>query len=352
MDRVGNDGTEGAGTLGRRQLPRLLAQIPSKSRSLPYLRVKAMARAIWKGSISFGLVQIPVGLYTAEQRQELSLTMLDRHDLSPVGYERINRRTGEKVEWKDIVKGYAYQKGKYVVVTDEDIRRANVRATQTIDILAFVDRAEISTLFFDTPYYLGPVKQAGKAYALLRDTMRGMDKVGIAKVVIRTRQHLAAILVEDDRLVLQLLRFSHELKSPDDVELPEEAKKAGKPTSREIDMAKQLVASMAEKWDPTKYHDEYRDDLLARIKRKAKQGEIEDIDEPEEAPPKTNVIDLVNLLKQSMEKDGKGKGEKKRRSSARPHSDATHKAGAKGGSHRGRGTQRPAAHRARERKSA
>lgn len=292
-----------------------------------------MARALWKGSISFGLVQIPVGLYTAEQRDELSLTMLDKNDLSPVGYERINRRTGEKVEWKDIVKGYAYQKGKYVVVTDEDIRKANVRATQTIDILAFVDRSEISTLYFDTPYYLAPTKQGGKPYKLLRDTMRGMDKVGIAKVVIRTRQHLAAVLVEDDRLVLQLLRFAHELKSADDVEFPEEAQKAGKPTSREVDMAKQLVASMAEKWDPKKYHDEYRDDLLTRIKRKAKHGEIEDIEEPTEAPPQPNVIDLVNLLKQSMEQ-----GEK------RSHRPTTHKTGPKAATHRKRESHRPSSH--------
>ncbi|MET0591530.1 MAG: Ku protein [Polyangiaceae bacterium] len=294
-----------------------------------------MARAIWKGSISFGLVQIPVGLYTAEQREELSLTMLDKHDLSPVGYERINRKTGEKVEWKDIVKGYAYQKGKYVVVTDEDIRNANVRATQTVDILAFVDRSEISTLFFDTPYYLAPTKQGGKPYALLRDTMTKMDKVGIAKVVIRTRQHLAAVLVEENRLVLQLLRFSHELKDADDVEFPEEAQKASKPSPREIDMAKQLVASMVEKWDPKKYHDEYRDDLLARIKRKAKQGEIEDIEEPAPSPPKANVIDLVNLLKQSMEKGEKVAGPKKS-SPARTHRATTHKTQPKGATHRAR----------------
>lgn len=305
-----------------------------------------MARAIWKGSISFGLVQIPVGLYTAEQREELSLTMLDKNDLAPIGYERINRKSGEKVEWKDIVKGYQYQKGKYVVVTDEDIRNANVRATQTVDILAFVDRSEISTLYFDTPYYLAPTKQGGKPYALLRDTMAAMDKVGIAKVVIRTRQHLAAVLVEDDRLVLQLLRFAHELKSADEVDFPEEAKKSAKPTSREIDMAKQLVSNMVEKWDPEKYHDEYRDDLLARIKRKAKHGEIEDIEEEEtSAPPKSNVIDLVNLLKQSVEKGGTAK---KGRSSTRPHSESTHKARPKGG----RASQRPSARRARDRKSA
>lgn len=262
-----------------------------------------MARAIWKGSISFGLVQIPIGLYTAEKRDELSLSLLDRHDLAPVGNERVNRRTGAKIEWKDVVKGYAYQKGKYVVVTDEDIRNANVRATQTIDILAFVDRDEISPLYFDTPYYLAPTKQGAKAYAILRDTLREAGKVGIAKVVIRTRQHLCALLVDDDRLMLQLMRFSHELRSPDELELPGEGTKASRATARELEMAKQLVASMVEPWKPSQYHDEYRDDLLARIKRKAKHGEIEDAPESEKTRPErsTNVIDLVELLKKSME---------------------------------------------------
>ena len=260
-----------------------------------------MARAIWKGSISFGLVQIPVGLYPAEQRHELSLSLLDKHDLAPVGYERVNRHTGSKVDWKDVVKGYQYQKGKYVVVTEEDIRNANVRATQTVDIVAFVDRSDISTLYYDTPYYLAPTKQGEKAYAILRDVLREAGKVGIAKVVIRTRQHLAALLVEDERLILQLLRFSHELRSPDELEVPESGAKAQKASPRELAMAKQLVASMVEDWNPEQYHDDYRDDLLARIKQKAEQGEIEEVETEE--PPKaagTNVIDLLDLLKKSV----------------------------------------------------
>ena len=261
-----------------------------------------MARALWKGSISFGLVQIPVGLYTAEERDELSLSFLDKHDLAPVGYERVNRRTGSKVEWKDIVKGYQYQKGKYVVVSDQDIRNANVRATQTIDILAFVDQSEISTLYYDTPYYLAPAKQGGKAYAILRDTLTQAGKVGIAKVVIRTRQHLSALLVDGDMLVLQLLRFAHELRSRDELDVPEESAKAAKASPRELEMAKQLVSSMVGPWKPSQYHDEFRDDLLARIKRKAKHGEIEDLPESERKP-KTGgkVIDLAELLRQSVE---------------------------------------------------
>jgi DNA end-binding protein Ku len=260
-------------------------------------------RAIWKGSLGFGLVQIPVALYSAEKRNELSLSLLDRHDLAPVGFERINKRTGEKVEWKDIVKGYAYQKGKYVVVTDEDIKNANVRATQTIDILAFVDASEISPLYYDTPYYLGPTKQGAKAYAILRDTLRKSGKVGIAKVVIRTRQHLASVRVEGDVLVLQLMRFAHELKPLDEIEVPDEARKAPKATAREIEMANQLIASMEEPWKPAQYHDEYRDDLLARIKKKAQHGEIEDVPEAQAAPAErgAKVIDLADLLRRSVE---------------------------------------------------
>ena len=261
-----------------------------------------MPRAIWKGSIGFGLVQIPVALYGAEKRDELSLSLLDKNDLAPVGYERVNKRTGEKVAWKDIVKGYAYQKGKYVVVTDEDIRNANVRATQTIDILAFVEASEISPLYYDTPYYLGPTKQGAKAYAILRDTLQKSGKVGVAKVVIRTRQHLAVVRVEEDILILQLLRFSHELKPVDEVEVPDEARKTPKPSVRELEMANQLIASMEAPWDPTLYHDEYRDDLLARIKKKAKHGEIEDVAEPETKRPErgAKVIDLADLLRQSV----------------------------------------------------
>jgi DNA end-binding protein Ku len=296
-----------------------------------------MPRPIWKGSIGFGLVQIPVVLYTAEKRDELSLSLLDRHDLSPVGYERINKRTGEKVEWKDIVKGYAYQKGKYVVVTDEDIKNANVRATQTVDILAFVDGSEISPLYFDTPYYLGPTKQGAKAYAILRDTLRKSGKVGIAKVVIRTRQHLAAVLVEDEVLVLQLLRFAHELKPLDDIEVPDEARKAPKASARELEMANQLIHSMEASWKPEQYHDEYRDDLLARIKRKAKEGEIEDVPEPEaERPRAAKVIDLADLLRRSVEESQGGAanrqaptGSRAKKAKGGPRKASVHRAHAK-----------------------
>jgi DNA end-binding protein Ku len=269
-----------------------------------------MPRPIWNGSISFGLVQIPVGLYPAEQQDELSLTLLDRHDMAPVGYDRINKQTGAKVDWKDIVKGYEYGKGRYVVLTDEDLKAANVEATQTIDIVAFVDPDQIDTMYFDRPYYLAPTKQGRKAYAVLRETLRDSHRVGIAKVVIRTRQHLALLRVQDDRLVLQLLRFAHELRSPDELEVPGHNLKELGVTSSEISMAKQLVEGMVTSWKPSQYHDEYRDDLMARIESKAKAGEINVVAEtpaPKAARRRAQVIDLAELLKRSVEQR-RGKG--------------------------------------------
>ncbi len=265
---------------------------------------REMPRPIWNGSISFGLVQIPVGLYPAEQQDDLSFTLLDRHDMSPVGYDRINKQTGAKVDWKDIVKGYEYDKGQYVVVTDDDLKAANVEATQTIDIVGFVDPDQIDTIYFDKPYYLAPTKQGKKAYAVLRETLRDSHKVAIAKVVIRTRQHLAEVRVQDERLVLQLLRFAHELRSPDELEVPGKNLKQLGVTGQELSMAKQLIEGMVTDFNPSEYHDEYRDDLLARIESKAKAGEINVVSETEapKAPRRrAQVIDLAELLKRSVE---------------------------------------------------
>jgi DNA end-binding protein Ku len=270
----------------------------------PRKHVDRMPRAIWNGSISFGLVQIPVALYPAEQQDELSLTLLDRHDMAPIGYERVNKQTGAKVAWEDIVKGYEYDKGQYVVLTDADFKAANVEATQTIDIDSFVEQDQIDPMYFDKPYYLVPLKHGEKAYAVLRETLRESSMVGVAKVVIRTRQHLAALRVQGDRLVLQLLRFAHELKSADELEVPRKNLRELGVTGREVSMAKQLVLGMATPWKPSEYHDEYRDDLMARIESKAKAGEINVVSEV--APPKAprrraKVIDLADLLRRSVE---------------------------------------------------
>src|SRR5262245_7734565 len=180
-----------------------------------------MARAIWTGSIGFGLVEIPVSLHAAEERDELDLTLLDRRDFSPVGYERINKKTGKEVPWEEIVKGYENEEGQYVVLTDADFAEANVEATHRVEILDFVDFSAIDPRYIDRPYFLAPNKAGRKAYALLRETLRRTGKAGIGKVVIRTRQHLAAVVAADKALLLILLRFADELRDTADLDLPE-----------------------------------------------------------------------------------------------------------------------------------
>ena len=260
-----------------------------------------MARGLWKGAISFGLVNVPVELHSAKKRAaELDMTMLDKRDLAPVGYKRVNKATGKEVAWGDVVKGYEYKDDKYVVLSDEDFRRANPEAAKTVDILAFVELADIQPQYFDTPYYLKPEKRGEKAYALLRDTLHKAGRAGIASVVIRTKQYLAALVAQDELLVLNTLRYADELKSPADLEIPK-----AKVTPKELDMALRLVEDMADQWHPDKYKDTYRDDLLKRIKEKVKAGETEALTAPEKEPRKeksADVIDLMSLLKKSVEK--------------------------------------------------
>lgn len=262
-----------------------------------------MPRAIWKGSISFGLVHIPISLYSAEDSaSELDFTMLDKRDMAPIGYRRINKKTGKEVEWENIVKGYEYADGQYVVLGEEDFKRANVEATQTIDITDFVDAADIPSFYFDKPYFLEPAKKGEKSYALLRETLKRTGKIGIANVVIHTRQHLAALTPYGKVLVLNLMRFANELRDPSDLKLPE----SNAATAKEIEIAEQLVNGMAAAWEPKKYHDTYREDLLQLIERKVKAGDTETVSDEEDSPPhKTaEVIDLMALLKRSVEAAG------------------------------------------------
>jgi len=263
-----------------------------------------MARGLWKGAISFGLVNVPVELYSAQKRESgLDLTMLDKRDLSPVGYQRVNKSTGKEVPWDDVVKGYEYEDDKYVVLSEEDFKRANPEASKTVDILAFVELADIAPQFFDTPYYLAPGKRGEKAYALLRDAMEKAGKAGIATVVVRTKQYLAAVVPQGDALVLNTLRYAAELKKPADLDIPDKLK-GQKASSKEVAMALRLIEDMADEWKPEKYHDTYHEDLLKRIEEKVKAGQTEEITEPEqeEKPAKgANVIDLMSLLKKSVE---------------------------------------------------
>ncbi len=263
-----------------------------------------MPRGLWKGAISFGLVNVPVELFSAEKRStELDLTMLDKRDLAPVGYKRYNKASGEEVPWNDVVKGYEYEDGKYVVLSDEDFRRANVEASKTVEIVAFVDRDAIAAKFFETPYYLGPGKRGEKAYALLRDTLRKAGKVGVASVVIRTRQYLAAVYPEGDVLMMNTLRYAGELHDAKDLDLG--SVKTARPTQKEIELALRLVEDMEQDWDPVKFKDTYREDLLRRVEEKVKAGQTEEITEPEKRGRDkggAEVIDLMALLKKSVEK--------------------------------------------------
>ncbi|PHV36243.1 Ku protein [Janthinobacterium sp. BJB304] len=264
-----------------------------------------MARALWKGAISFGLVHIPVELISASLDHELDLSMLDRRDFAPIGYKRYNKQTGKEVEWDDIVKGYEYKTDEYVVLSDEDLRQANVTATQTIDILTFVDAAEVPLTFYEHPYYLLPAKGGEKVYALLRETLRKANKVGIASVVMRTKQHLCALVCVGDAIVLNTLRYADELRPTDDLDLPASTLKAAGISDKELKMALSLVEGMSEAWEPEQYHDSYREDVLALVKKKIKAKQTKTITPPAPEPEEehdSNVIDLVALLQQSLGK--------------------------------------------------
>jgi DNA end-binding protein Ku len=264
-------------------------------------------RAIWKGSISFGLVNIPIALYPATRKEDLKFRLLRKSDLSPVSYKRVAEKDGKEVPWDQIVKGYEYQEGKYVVLKDEDFERVDLEATQTVDIQDFVDQEEIDPMFFYKPYYLEPQKGGDKAYALLRDALEDSKKVGIAKVVIKTRQYLAGVKPEDSALVLELMHFADELAPP----------KKGRGREREMNMAKSLIDSMSSKWNPSKYRDDYREALMEVIEEKVEAGGKEIEEKPKKAPKPTKVIDLISVLQRSLEQTGAAKKKSTAKSQAK-----------------------------------
>jgi DNA end-binding protein Ku len=253
-------------------------------------------RAIWKGSISFGLVNIPIALYPATKKEELRFRLLRKSDLSPVNYKRVAEADGKEVPWNEIVKGYEYEKGKYIVLKDEDFQRVDLEATQTVDIQDFVKLEEIDPIFFYKPYYLEPQKGGDKAYVLLREALADTEKIGIAKVVIKTREYLAGVKAENDVLVLELMLFANELADASKLRVPKELA-AGK---REMDMARALVESMTSKWNPEKYHDDYREAVMKVIEEKVEHGGEDIAEKPKKAPKPTKVIDLVSVLQQSL----------------------------------------------------
>jgi DNA end-binding protein Ku len=255
-------------------------------------------RAIWKGSISFGLVNIPIALYPATRKEELKFRLLRARDLSPVNYKRVAEADGKEVPWGEIVKGYEYEKGKFIVLKDEDFQRVDLEATQTVDIQDFVDVEEIDPMFFYKPYYLEPQKGGDKAYVLLRNALAQSNKVGIAKVVIKTRQYLAGVKAEDDVLILELMHFAEDLAESDKLNVPKKLE----PGKRELDMAKALVDSMSLKWNPEKYRDDYRDALMEVIEEKVESGGKKIEEKPKQKKASTKVIDLVAVLQESLAK--------------------------------------------------
>ncbi len=261
-----------------------------------------MPRALWKGAISFSLVHIPVQLFSATRSHELDLDMLDKRNFSPVGYKRFNKSTGKTVEWGDIVKGYQYQKGEYVVLTEGDFRKANVEKTQTVDIHAFVEREAVPPYYFETPYYVLPDRNGGKVYALLRDALAKSKRIAIASVVIRTRQHLCALYPVDEVIMLDTLRYASEVAEVPKIKANGSAR-AASATAREVQMALKLIDEMSEPWKPERYHDTYRDDLMKRIRDKIESGETHALTpvRAARAAPGTKVTDLMGLLKESLE---------------------------------------------------
>ncbi len=270
-------------------------------------------RAIWKGAISFGLVNIPIALYPATRREELKFRLLRGSDLSPVNYKRVAEADGKEVPWDQIVKGYEYEKGKFVVIKEDDFARVDFEATQTVDITDFVQIEEVNPIFFHKPYYMEPQKGGDKAYVLLREALQATGKIAIAKVVIKTRQHLAAVKPQEKGLMLELMHFADELIDIDEFKMPT-AKEVGK---KELEMAKALVASMSTKWDPAKYRDDYKDSLEKLIEEKVEKGDAAAL-KPARRPKATNVIDLVSVLQKSLEQSGAPKKSRKTAKRAKP----------------------------------
>src|SRR6266550_4441321 len=257
-----------------------------------------MPRALWKGAITFGLVNIPIELHTAVRDHRPRFRMLHSKDKSPVRFERVCIRDGHPVAWEDLVKGYEYQKGHFLVVTKEDFQAAAVEKTRTIDIIDFVKADEIDDRFFETPYYLLPAKGGERAYALLREAIRESDRVGIAKFILRDAQHLAAIEVIDQAIVLSVMRFADELADPRPLGFPS----SDGIRKSELDMAKALVNSLAAEWDPEKYTDQYLENLMRIIKGKAKGKKV--TLEAGETPRKGDVVDLMERLRRSLDQAG------------------------------------------------
>ncbi|HYG43715.1 MAG TPA: Ku protein [Bordetella sp.] len=276
-------------------------------------------RTIWKGAISFGLVHIPVGLHTATTDSSVNFDWLDKRTMDPVGYKRINKRTGKEIDRDNIVKGVEYEDGEYVIISPDEIADAYPRTTQTIEIQRFVDAAEVSFVYLERPYYIEPINRGHKVYALLRDTLAKTGKIGIAKVVIQTKQHLAALIPSGDALVLNLMRWGEEVKSMKGLDLPSSHAKNMAPSASELKMAKMLVEDMSGAWDPNDFKDEFRETVMDLVEKKARAGKTKTVIEPQEEAPAyaDNVIDLTELLQRSLKGGARKAAPRPRKTSAK-----------------------------------
>lgn len=297
---------------------------------------RTSTRSLWKGAITFGLVHIPVGLYAATEETDVDFDWLDRRTLDPVGYKRINKRTGREIDKENVVKGVAYAKGEYVVLSAEEIGEAYPRTTQTIEIESFIDVAELPFVYLEKPYYTAPINKGEKVYALLREALRETGKAGLARVVIHSKQHLAVVLPCGPALVLNLLRWGGEIRSWQDLPLPR-AGKAGLKDA-ELRMARHLIEEMSGRWDPAEFRDNFHDAIMKLVQAKAKAGDTATVEPLEDAPEAqgAEVIDLTELLRRSLRGGsrapaaGKGSSVPARRagSAARPRKPAQERAAA------------------------
>ncbi|HET7794132.1 MAG TPA: Ku protein [Rhizobacter sp.] len=264
------------------------------------------SRALWKGAISFGLVHIPVSLHSATTESGVDFDWLDKRSMDPVGYKRVNKRTGKEIDKNNIVKGVAYGEGKYVVLSPQEIEAVYPKSTQSIDIEAFVSAGEIPFVYLDRPYYLAPIGKGEKVYALLREALLKKQRVGLARVVIQTKEHLAALVPAGPALVLNLLRWGADIRDWSDLKLPKEGAKAAGLKESELEMAGKLIDELTTEWQPENFSDKFKDQVMALVEKKAEAGETETVLQPEEeAPSKTaDVIDLTQLLQQSLRGGG------------------------------------------------